>query len=80
MTKMIQVRNVPDKLHKELVRRAGKRDLTLTDYIQGVLEREIARPLGEEVFERIESRTPVPMGRGRAAALIRKERASRDRS
>jgi plasmid stability protein len=77
MSKMIQVRNVPDKLHRELVRRAEKHDQTLTDYIQGILEREVARPPAEEIFERIASRAPVPLGSG-AADLIRKERASRE--
>lgn len=38
---MIQVRNVPEELHRKLVRRAEERGLTLTDYIQGVLEREV---------------------------------------
>jgi plasmid stability protein len=77
MSKMIQVRNVPDKLHRELVRRAEQRDQTLTDYIQGILEREVARPSAGEVFERIASRAPVRLGAG-AANLIRKERASRE--
>jgi len=77
MSKMIQVRNVPDKLHRELVRRAEQRDQTLTDYIQGILEREVARPPAEEVFDRIASHSRVWIG-GRAADLIRKERASRE--
>jgi plasmid stability protein len=77
MSKMIQVRNVPEKLHRELVRRAAAKDLTLTDYIQGLLEREVERPPVEEVLERIRSRPRVPL-KGRAADLIRAERASRD--
>ena len=40
MPKMIQVRNVPDELHQELVRRARARGQTLTDYIQALLERD----------------------------------------
>lgn len=70
---MIQVRNVPDSLHKELVRRARARGQTLTDYIQGILEREVARPTLEEVFERIEQREPVDLGMP-AADLIREGR------
>jgi hypothetical protein len=38
MAKMIQVRNVPDRLHRELVRRARLRGQTLTDYIQEILD------------------------------------------
>lgn len=70
---MIQVRNVPGPLHRELVRRARARGQTLTDYIQGVLEREIERPLPEEVFERIRRRDSVALDRPVADA-IRDER------
>jgi hypothetical protein len=74
MAKMIQVRNVPDRLHRELVRRARRRGQTLTEYIETILEREVARPPAEEVFERIHGRSPVTLGRP-AADLIRDERA-----
>ena len=79
MSKMIQVRNVPDRLHRELVRRAKARNLTLTDYIQEIREREVARPPAEEIFERIARRPPVRLGRS-AAELIREERAAREAS
>ena len=79
MPKMIQVRSVPDRLHRELVRRARKRGRTVTSYIQEILEREVSRPLAEEVFEQIARATPVDLGRP-AADFIREERASRGRS
>ena len=47
---MIQVRNVPDRLHSELMRRAKARGQTLTDYIEELLEREVSRPPAWEVF------------------------------
>ena len=74
---MIQVRNVPDRLHRELAKRARKRGVTLTRYIQDILEREVARPPAEEVFERIEASSAVRLGRS-AAELIREERAARE--
>jgi plasmid stability protein len=76
MPKMIQVRNVPDQLHRELVRRAQARGQTLTDYIQSLLEREVARPLAEEVFRRVEGREPAELPLP-AAQLIREERGQR---
>jgi plasmid stability protein len=79
MPKMIQVRNVPDRLHRELVRRARGRGQTLTQYLREVLEREIARPPAEEVFERIAVRPRVRLPQP-AAELIREERASREAS
>ena len=78
MSKMIQVRNVPERLHRELVRRARARNQTLTDFIQETLEREVARPPSDEVFERIESRRPTKLG-GSAADLIREERSGKAR-
>jgi antitoxin FitA len=79
MSKMIQVRNVPDRLHRELARRARARRQTLTDYIQDILEREVSRPPAEEVFERLARRSAVRLGRP-AAELIREERAQQEAS
>ena len=77
MTKMIQVRNVPDRLHRELMKRAKARGQSLTDYIEGLLEQEVARPPAIEVFERIKSRSSVELGRP-AAELLREERIDRE--
>jgi hypothetical protein len=79
MSKMIQVRNVPDRLHRELSRRARARGQTLTDYIEELLEREVARPPAVEVFDRIQARPPVKLGRS-AAELIHEERTGREAS
>ena len=74
---MIQVRDVPDRLHRELSRRAKRRGLTLTEYIEQILEREVAHPPVADVIERIASRDPVVLG-ATAAELLRAERRSRN--
>ena len=79
MSKMIQVRNVPDRTHRELVRRAKAKGQTLTAYIEDILEREVARATKEEVFARIRSRTPLDLGGISAAEIIRAEREERER-
>lgn len=61
MSKMLQVRNIPDRLHRELRKRAKARGQTLTDYVQDVLEREVARPPAEEVLDRVEARRPIDL-------------------
>ena len=76
---MIQVRNVPERLHRELARRAKAQGKTLTDYIQQLLEREASRPPADEVFDRIESRSRVKLGRS-AASLIHEDRVRRGTS
>ena len=75
MSKMIQVRNVSDRLHRELTRRARASGDTLTEYVERILEREVARPVPEELFERIARRPAVDLGE-LAAELIRKGRSA----
>jgi antitoxin FitA len=78
MAKMIQVRNVPDRLHRELKRRAKLRGQSLTEYIEEILEREVSLPPQEEVFERIRLSEPVDLGRP-IADIIRAERRAAGR-
>jgi hypothetical protein len=75
---MIQIRDVRPELHAELMRRAKLAGTSLTAYIEEILEREIERPTAEEVFDRIKSRRPIPLG-APAATLIREEREELDR-
>lgn len=57
---MIQIRNVPPSLHRELKRRARRSGKSLTAYIQEILEREVERPPAElywgHLRERIKGR------------------------
>jgi hypothetical protein len=76
MSKMIQVRNVPERTHRELVRRARARGQTLTRYLEEILERETSRPPLEEVFARIRARPRVNVS---GAEVIRQVRAEWDR-
>ncbi len=78
MSKMIQVRNVSERMHRELTRRARLHGQSLTQYIEDILKRELSRPPRQEVFDRIESRKPVNLGRP-AAEIIRQERRRRER-
>jgi plasmid stability protein len=56
MTKMLQVRHVPDDVHAELARRAAAAGVSLSDYVLRELERVAARPPIEEVLARSASR------------------------
>lgn len=53
---MIQIRNVPPSLHRELKRRARLSGKPLTAYIQEILEREVERPPAEEFWARLGER------------------------
>lgn len=76
MAKMLQVRNIPERLHRELSKRAKARGQTLTEYVQRLLEREVARPPAEEVFDRIDRRKPIDMRADKEIRAVRKERES----
>ncbi len=75
---MIQVRNVSDRLHRELVRRARLRGVPLTTYVEEVLEREVATPPREEIFAAAREREPIELGIS-AADWIRRDREERER-
>ena len=71
---MIQVRNVPERLHRELKRRAKLRGQTLTDYVQAILEREVAKPDRRDVLARILRSEPIDLGGMTGADLIHEAR------
>jgi plasmid stability protein len=59
MTKMIQIRNVPDELHRTLKVRAAKAGMTLSDYLLSEIEQVAKKPTMQEWLERVGSREPV---------------------
>jgi plasmid stability protein len=78
MSKMIQVRNVPDRLHRALLRRARLRGVSLTAYVEDVLERDVATPSREEILAAARRREPIELGVS-SAELIRRDREERER-
>jgi plasmid stability protein len=75
MSKMVQVRNVPDVLHRKLKARAADAGQTLSDYLLAELERLAARPTRDEMLARIHGRKRVTLTPS-AAVVIREERES----
>ncbi len=61
MTKMIQIRNVPDELHRTLKVRAAQAGMTLSDYLLAEIEQVAAKPTLSEMMERLRSREPVKL-------------------
>jgi plasmid stability protein len=59
MPKMIQVRNVPDRVHRVLKARAAAAGLSLSDYVKRDLEESAARPSLEELSARVSGRPPT---------------------
>lgn len=59
MSRMVQIRNVPDDLHNRLKARAALEGMTLSDYLLREVERAAARPTLKEIAERLRSRRRV---------------------
>jgi plasmid stability protein len=76
MPKMIQMRNVPDILHRKLKSRAAAEGLSLSDYLLREIEQIAERPTMKELAERIARLPPVKYKR-LPAEIIREERDSR---
>jgi len=76
MSKMIQIRNVPDDLHRLFKSRAALAGMTLSDYLLAEMQRAAEKPTRQELLRRLESRTPVHLSRP-VAEVIREERDSR---
>lgn len=74
MSKTVQIRNVPDALHRKLKVRAADAGRTLTDYLLAELERLAARPTRHDILARIHGRRRVTL-KTPAAAVIREARA-----
>lgn len=75
MPVMVQIRNVPDVLHRKLKVRAAESGQTLSDYLLAELQRLAVRPTRDEMLARLHSRMRVTM-KTRAADVIRAERDS----
>ena len=61
MSKMVQIRNVPDALHRKLKARAADSGQTLSDYLLAEIGRLAARPTREEMLARLHSRKRVTL-------------------
>ena len=74
--KTIQVRNVPDDVHRELRMRAAAAGLSLSDLALGELERVAQRPPVADLLARARARS----GGADTAAIVDAVRAGRDRN
>ena len=76
MSTMIQIRHVPDPLHRKLKARAALEGKSLSDYLLREIRRVAERPTTEEIMERL-ARLPRVSPRVPPAQVIREERDGR---
>jgi plasmid stability protein len=76
MSKMIQLRNVPDSLHRTLKARAALEGISLSDYLLEEIRRAAERPTLLELQDRLKRR-PRVSPRPTPAEAVRSERDGR---
>lgn len=59
MSVMVQIRNMPDDMHRILKSRAAARGVSLSDYLIQELRKSAEVPTIQEWLERVRSREPV---------------------
>ena len=73
MGKLVQVRDVPEQVHRTLKARAAQSGSSLSEYLRVELQRLASLPSPEELRARLRERTPVRT-RETPAAVIRRAR------
>ena len=73
MSKMVQIRNVPDALHRRLKARAALEGKSLSDYLLAEIAESAERPTVGELRARLAGRSPVSPAR-KPALVLREER------
>lgn len=73
MPKMIQLRNVPDEMHRTLKARAAREGMSLSDFIKRELQSIAERPTLREWLDRTRQARPIPAKRS-AVQILRELR------
>ena len=76
MPKMIQLRNVPDALHRSLKARAAMAGMSLSDYLLTEIKEIAERPTLTELRDRLHTRKAATLPLD-TARLVREEREAR---
>ena len=76
MSKMIQLRDVPDALHRQLKARAALSGLSLSEYLIREVRKVADQPTPEEMRERLRQRSSYK-GKVSPTEIVRSERDSR---
>ena len=71
MGKMVQIKDVPDDVHRILKARAALAGLTLTEYARRSLEEAARRPSRDDLVAELSAIEPVDTGETAADALAR---------
>ena len=76
MSKMLQIRNVPDEVHRRLKSRAALVGMSMSDYVLREIELMLSRPTRDEVFARVAELPPIELDPP-SSEVLREERGRR---
>ncbi len=71
MPKTIQIRNVPEDLHRKLKARAAELEMTLSDYLLSEFKRLAERPTLQEVLNKLKQQESVVLDEDPAVTIRR---------
>lgn len=74
MSVTVQIRNVPDELHRKIKERAALAGMAISEYLLREMERSLERPTREKLLERLRSRQRVEP----AESVVEAVRAERE--
>ena len=75
MSKMIQIRNVPEDVHRRLKARAAQQGMSLSEYLLREITRSAEAPTDDELWSRLRTRKTVEP-EVTPALMVREERDS----
>lgn len=73
---MIQIRNVPDELHRQVKSRAALAGMSMSEFIMRELRKSLERPTRAEILERLRNLPEIELSPS-AAEMVREERDRR---
>ena len=76
MPKMIQIRNVPDSIHRRVKARAALSGMSLSDYLLREIRESLEKPTPTELRKRLASQSRVKL-KSSVVEILREERNAR---
>jgi plasmid stability protein len=76
MNKHVQIRSLPEPMHRKLKARAAEEGLSISEYLKRLIDRDLKRPGWAEIEARMKRLTPIALPES-TAEMIRRERDSR---
>lgn len=71
---LVQIRDVPDEVHRTLKARAARLGTSLSEYLRQELERVAAAPTPDELAARLDAREPIDVSTDEIVRIVREAR------